>query len=186
MSELSKRYHEIISKLDERISNKDDLMFVKDQISEISVIFIDLIEQMSGIVEERIADIEEGQKQIEDRLVNIESTVNAIHKDIYDENTDSEIICPYCNNEFIAEIGDEIEAEIQCPECHNIIELNLNSDNYENELYGIHNCKGQCGGCGGCGHKDNEDDMWENRLEMAYFFALYVFHIWLFLIRKIV
>lgn len=149
MSELSKKYQEIIDELDNRIENKEDLVFVKDKISEISIIFIDLIERMSGVVENKISDMEE-------KLDNIENTLSSIQEDIYDE-TETEVICPYCNNDFYTEINGDEETEIECPECHNIIELDLNSDNIEDDLYGIHDCKGKCGGCLGC-NKQNDND----------------------------
>ena len=152
MSELSKKYQEIISELDNRIENKDDLVFVKDRISQISIIFIDLIERMSGVVENKISDIES-------KLDNIENTLNSIHEDIYNEENEAEIICPYCNNEFYTEISNDIETEVECPECHNIIELDMNTDNIEYDLFGIQNCNGKCGGCPGCNiQNDNEDD----------------------------
>lgn len=151
MSELSKKYQEIISELDNRIENKDDLVFVKDRISQISIIFIDLIERMSGVVENKISDIES-------KLDNIENTLSSIREDIYDEDNEAEIICPYCNNEFYTEISNDIETEIECPECHNIIELDMNTDNIEDDLYGIQNCNGKCGGCSGCRMYNNDED----------------------------
>lgn len=150
MSELSKKYQDIISELDNRIENKDDLIFVKEKLSEISIIFIDLIERMSGVVEEKISDIES-------KLENIEESINSIKEDIYEEEAETEVVCPYCNNEFYAEVSDEIESEVECPECHNIIELDMNSDDIENDLFGIHGCQNQCGGCSGCNRQKNNE-----------------------------
>ncbi len=152
MSELSRKYQDIISELDDRIENKEDLIFVKGKISQISIIFIDLIERMSGVIENKISDIE-------GKLDNIENTLNSIQEDIYDEENEAEIICPYCNNEFYTEISNESETEIECPECHNIIELDMNTDNIEDDLFGFQNCKGKCGGCSGCSKKNNEEDL---------------------------
>ena len=152
MSELSNKYQDIISELENRIENKDDLIFVKDKLSEISIIFIDLIERMNGVVEDKISGIEE-------KINNIENTLNFIQEDIYDEDSETEVICPYCNSEFYTEIGNDVETELECPECHNIIELDLNSDNIEDDLYGVSNgCKGKCGGCPGCNIQSNKDD----------------------------
>ena len=151
MSELSKKYEKIISELDDRIENKDELVFVKDKISEISMIFIDLIERMSGVVEEKMSDME-------DKLSNIENTLDSIQKDIYEDDDETEVVCPYCNNEFYTEISGEEETEIECPECHNIIELDFNSDNIEDDLYGIQGCKRKCGGCSGCNIQNNNKD----------------------------
>ena len=104
---------------------------------------------------EFISDIEDGQKSIERKLAKIETVVDAIDKDIYDESdTEFEIVCPYCNNEFLAELNDEDESEIECPECHNIIELDMNGD-IEDDFLG---CSGNCHSCGGCGVENNEVD----------------------------
>ena len=158
MSELSKKYQEIISELDNRISDENELVFVKGKISEISIIFIDLIERMSGVVEEKISDIECSQKLMENKISNIENMLSSIQKDIYEDEVDTEIVCPYCNNNFYAEIGDEVKSEVECPECHNIIELDIDTDNIENDLYGIHNCIGHCHGCSGCNKNNNEEN----------------------------
>lgn len=66
-------------------------------------------------------------------------------KDIYeDEDYDFEIVCPYCNHEFVADIEDELKEEIECPECHNKIELDWDGEDDDC-------CSG---GCCGCGHHD--------------------------------
>ena len=52
-----------------------------------------------------------------------------ISNDIYEDEDDFEIVCPYCNFEFIADI-DESKTEIICPECENVIELDW-GDNIE-------------------------------------------------------
>ena len=99
MSELSKKYREIMDEIENKITDEEELKFVKSKISEVSVIFIDLIDRMSEIIDERITDIEDGQKNIEKKLTKIETVIDAIDKDIYDESdTEFEIVCPYCNN----------------------------------------------------------------------------------------
>ena len=50
MSELSKKYREILDQIDNKITNKEDLEFVKSKISEISIIFIDIIDRMSEVI----------------------------------------------------------------------------------------------------------------------------------------
>lgn len=157
MSELSNKYREIINEIDEKITDEEQLNFVKTKLSEMSIIFIDIIDRMSEVVNEKIIDIENGQKNIEKKLAKVENTINTIEKDIYDEeDNESEIVCPYCNNEFFADLNEYDENEIECPECHNIIELDLNSD-YDEEFSG---CSGNCHSCGGC--ESSEDDAEED------------------------
>ena len=160
MSELSKKYREIMDEIENKITDEEKLKFVKSKISEVSVIFIDLIDRMSEIIDERITDIEDGQKNIEKKLTKIETVIDAIDKDIYDESdTEFEIVCPYCNNEFISEINYEGENEIECPECHNIIEIDINADIDEENNYGCHGGCNKCKGCNFNSNDDEEDDM---------------------------
>ena len=144
MSELSKKYREILEQIDNTITNKEDLEFVKSKISEISIIFIDIIDRMSEVIEERIVDIEQSQKNVEDRLAKVQNVINTIEQDIYNDDIDIEITCPYCNNEFVTEFNEDEENEIECPECHNIIELDINA-NIDDDLntYGS-DCQGGC------------------------------------------
>ena len=157
MSELSNKYQEIMNEIDNKITDEEQLNFVKSKISEISIIFIDIIDRMSEIVDEKVHEIENGQKNIEKQLAKVQNAIDIIEKDIYEENFETEIVCPYCNNEFFAELNDEEENEIECPECHNIIELDLNADFDEDDL----GCSGNCSSCGGCSSEEenNEEDM---------------------------
>lgn len=160
MSDLSKKYQEIIADINSKISDKEELGYVKNKLSEVTLIFVDLIEQMSGVVEGKIDNIEKEQKRIESKLNNIEETLSSIKKYVCEEDDmETEIVCPYCNKEFYADIEDEVELEIQCPECHNMIELDMNSDNIEDDFFNRNICSGHCGGCGNCNiKKDNEDN----------------------------
>lgn len=155
MSELSKKYREIMDEIDEKITDEKQLNFIKNKISEISIIFIDIIDRMSEIVDEKVMDIEQGQKNIEKKLAKVQKVIDVIEKDIYDDDFEIEIVCPYCNNEFLTGINEDGENEIECPECHNIIELDLNSDIDEDN--GI-SCSGNCHSCGECGFEQDDDD----------------------------
>lgn len=154
MSELSNKYREIMDEIDKKITDEEQLNFVKSKVSEISIIFIDIIDRLSEVIDEKVIDIEKGQKSIEKKLAKVQNAIDIIEKDIYDDNMETEIVCPYCNNEFLAELNDEDESEIECPECHNIIELDMNGD-IEDEFLG---CSGNCHSCGGCGSENSEDD----------------------------
>ena len=155
MSVLSDNYKRIISEIEGKITNPEELDFIKEKLSELSMLFMDIIDNLTEKADEKIRQIEEKQKQIEDKMSQVESVVNEIESDIYieeDGNFDFEIVCPYCDNEFVAEINGK--NEISCPDCNNIIELDWNEEE-------DHGCLGHCGGCHGCldGEEYNEDDM---------------------------
>ena len=108
-------------------------------------------------------DLEKSQKEVQEKLAKMQTVLDNIEKDIYSEDGfDFEIICPYCNYEFTADIEDESKEEIQCPECHNAIELDWNME----EEGG---CSGSCSHCAGCVAEDDEeyklDDDEENNNE---------------------
>lgn len=151
MSVLSENYKRIISEIEEKIQDPEELEFVKQKVTELSMLFMDIIDNLADKADEKIKQIEEKQKQIEAKMDEVENVVNEIESDIYTEeegNFDFEIVCPYCNYEFEAEIDGK--TEIPCPECNNIIELDWNDEEDEG-------CSGHCGGCHGCS-EDSEDE----------------------------
>ena len=162
MSVLGDNYKRILSEIETKITDPDDLKFVKEKFSELSMIFMEVIDNLTDVADEKIKSIEEKQKIIEDKMARVESAVNEIESDIYEDdeenqNYEFEIVCPYCDHEFITEITGK--NEIACPNCKNIIELDWNDDEEQE-------CAGHCSSCNGCNtsfedneQEDNEDDM---------------------------
>ena len=74
-------------------------------------------------MENKLKDLENKQNEIDEKFERIEEVVSNIEKDIYsEEGFDFEIVCPYCNYEFVIDV-DEEKTEVECPECKNTIEL---------------------------------------------------------------
>ncbi len=160
MSNLSKDYDKIILEIEQAISNQQERETVKQKIADLSIMFFNLIDNMNTILEEKISKMEEKQNNIDIKIDDLKKSVDEIQADIYEEGTgeyDFEIVCPYCNNEFVTDLKlmNEEKTEVRCPECNNIIELDWNDEDEE--------CSGHCGGCHGCGdeyyEEENEDDM---------------------------
>lgn len=144
MSELSKKYQEIIKQIESKVTNEQELEFVKTKISDLSLLFIDIIDRVTEMNDNRLQEISESQLKLEQRLNKVQTIVDGIENDIYeDENYDFEIVCPYCNHEFVTELGSDMKEEIECPECHNMIELDWN----EEEGCSEENCSHCMGGC---------------------------------------
>lgn len=158
MARLKEEYNKFLEDIEKNIQNKDDLAYVKQRFAS----FVDvIIEQMDYILtykEEKMATLEESQKLLDDKLNKMQQIVDNIEKDIYAEDGfDFEIVCPYCNYEFVIDV-DENKTEVACPECQNIIELDW-SGNPDDELDA---CNGGCSGCHGCedeSSQNDEDDM---------------------------
>ena len=114
----------------------------------------DLNQQIEDLLKE-IKEIKENQKAMTEKMEKMQQVIDHIESDIYsDEGFDFEIVCPYCEYEFVID-ADENKKEIQCPECKNTIELDWSGDLDEDEEAG----SGHCCGCSGCESSDEDDDM---------------------------
>ena len=164
MSVLSDNYKKIIQEIEEKITNPEELEFVKEKMSELSMIFMEIIDKLSNMTEEKIKQIEARQEEIDKKMDKVQKSVNEIETDIYDEDEafEFEIVCPYCNYEFIAKLDEKenTKKEIKCPECNNIIELDWNDEEDED------GCTGHCSECSGCSDEDNDEDEQDNEDDM--------------------
>lgn len=142
MSDLKGKYKKILEDLENNIKNPEDLVYAKEKFMELTLIFMDIIDRLTLLTDARIKEMEERQEEINNRINNVQSAIDEIEGDIYedDENYEFEIVCPYCNYEFTTDIADEEKEEIKCPNCNNIIELDWNGE----EEY---SCLGDCSHC---------------------------------------
>ena len=171
MSVMSDNYKRIMAEIEEKISNPEDLEFIKEKFVELSTMFVEVIDNLTEKTDEKITELEQRQQYIEDKISQVQGEVNEIEDDIYIEDEDDseydfEIVCPYCNIEFVAEIDGK--NEIECPECHNMIELDWNDDE-EDSIDATNSCAGSCNACSGCKpetEKYDEDKKQENEDDM--------------------
>jgi len=155
MSELKDNYKKIIEEIETHFQNENDVIFVKDKINEVTTLFMDILDRLTYITNSRIEEFEEKQNQLEDKIEDVKQTVTGIENDIYEDEEmyEFEIICPYCNYEFVTDINSENNTEIECPECKNIIELDWEEDDDTQ----THCCSdGECN-CEECGYQLEED-----------------------------
>ena len=159
MSILKDNYNRIIKEIEQTISDEEERKIVKGKVEELASIFIDIIDKLANSTDAKIQEMEEKQKRIEEKMEHMQKMMDEIENDIYlseEEPFDFEIVCPYCNHEFVVEIPDNIEhmkKEVECPECHNTIELDWNEEE---------ECTGDCHGCHGC---EEDEDIHEISIE---------------------
>lgn len=142
--DVLKEFNIFMQDIENTISNQSDLEYIKEQ----AEVFKNTIATNKKSLEEKV-------DRMERRLLSLEGAVANIETDLLYENEDEddgyefEIICPFCDNEFFADISDE--NEIKCPECQNVIKLDWSQEEQS--------CCGS-GGCPGC-HKlsNDEEDM---------------------------
>lgn len=150
MSVLQDKFNAIIAKIEERITDPEELDFIKQQIADISILYLDELNKIMDLSERRVNQVYENQKILEKKMTELEKGMNTIEKELFVEDQyDFEITCPYCNYEFITDINSD-KKEVECPECHNLIELDWNQDE--------HDCGGHCNSCGGCDHDDEDNE----------------------------
>lgn len=153
MGIIKNEYKSFLDDIEKNIKNKEDLDYVKKRFASFVDIMLEQIEYIMDYKKEEMEKMEKTQKQIEEKVEKMQAVLNNIEKDIYSEDGfDFEIVCPYCNYEFVIDL-DENKAEVECPECRNTIELDWTGD-IDEQMDG---CSGSCHDCHGC--DDEDDDM---------------------------
>lgn len=153
MGTLKNEYKSFLDDIEKNIKDKEDLEYIKGRFASFLDVVLDQMDYIMDYKEEEMAKLEDTQNKLSSKISQMQQVIDNIEKDIYTEDGfDFEIVCPYCNYEFIIDV-DENKTEIQCPECQNIIELDWSGDVEGEEDKG---CSGGCHGCHGC---DEDDDM---------------------------
>lgn len=156
MGNIKNEYKSFLDDIEKNIKNKEDLEYIKKRLSSFMDVILEKVDDIANYRKEEIEQLEERQNQIEEQMSKMQGIIDNIEKDIYaEEGFDFEIVCPYCENEFLIDV-DENKTEIECPECNNIIELDWTGNVDEEPEQG--GCNGSCHGCHGCG-EDEDDDM---------------------------
>lgn len=112
---VSKKYDEVLKNLESNISNKKDLDYIKTQINELTIAYIDEINKENTKSHKRFGNIEK-------RLLALENKVDLLDDEDVEEEYGEKIKCPYCNHEFFVEY-DITNQETNCPSCDNLIVL---------------------------------------------------------------
>ncbi len=157
MGSIKNEYKSFLDDIEKNIKNKEDLEYIKKRLSSFVDVIVEKVDDIANYRKEEIEQLEERQNEIEEKMSKMQGIIDNIEKDIYaEEGFDFEIVCPYCESEFIIDV-DENKTEVECPECNNIIELDWTGNvDDEPEHDG---CNGSCHGCHGCEDSDEDDDM---------------------------
>lgn len=149
ISDLKREMNKFIADLERNIQNKSDLEYIKEKMPHLFELILDEMEKVINIKEEKMNKIMQTQQQLEAKIDKMEQVIDNIEKDIYvDEGFDFEIVCPYCDTEFVVDENNE-NSEIRCPNCDNIIEIDWTEDD---------ECSNGCSHCHGCDSKTDEED----------------------------
>ena len=146
IKDLKNEMNSYLDELEKTIKDENELLHIKEATEKLFAVFIEELKNALDFKADEIKEIQKKQEATMDRIDKMDGVIKNITRDIYEDEEDFSIICPYCNFEFDADV-DETNTEIICPECQNEIELDWGLDQDSN-------CGGNCSGCNGC----NEDD----------------------------
>ena len=125
MSDLQNKLDKVISDIEKRLTNKEDFEYVKTQIYNIYTIFLDEFDKLEAKCNEKMEDIAVRCKVLDDRMSEIEDSIDKIESDIYikeNEEFDFDVTCPYCDTEFSVDFSEgpkEIVSKTRRRECRN-------------------------------------------------------------------
>lgn len=136
MSNLNSEYQKIISDIEKKITDPKELSYIKEKISELTILFMTTVDKAIEYSKDSLNNVSNKQEELEERVKQIQKSLYNLEKDMYtddEEDYEFEVICPYCNHQFLSNIDLEDTTEIQCPECKNMIELDWNDDEEDDE-----------------------------------------------------
>ena len=106
MANLKKRFNEILEDLEKNIKNKEDLEYIKSQVYNISLLFLDEMDKITELNLDRINVMLEREKELGHKIARMEKIMNNIEKEVFvSHECDFEIICPYCNATFVEDLS---------------------------------------------------------------------------------
>ena len=88
MSEIGIEYKKIMEEIENAISNEKEKQFVKTKMAELSISFVDIIDRITKATDMKIKEMEKAQSAIEHKISNIETIVDNIEGDIYEDDED--------------------------------------------------------------------------------------------------
>ena len=139
MSKFKNEFKSFMEDMEKNIKNKEDLEYVKGRTSEFLNVILDQMEGIVNYEEEKISLLEEEQKQINEKMQKMQQVLDNIEQDIYsDEGFDFEIVCPYCDYEFVIDVDDN-KTEIKCPKCDSIMKCKGSGGKKKKYMY--YNCE---------------------------------------------
>ena len=75
MAEFSEKYSKIIKDIEKSISDEKEREIVLKKVSELSFMYMDVIDRISNVNSERMDDIEKYQDKLDEKIGKIKETV---------------------------------------------------------------------------------------------------------------
>ena len=127
MKELSSEMKQYLKDIEQNVKDPQILKYLLSRTEKLYEVIFKEVENIANFKEKEMDKIEEKQAVQNKRIEEMEKRLKNMYQDVYEEDEYFEVICPYCNTKFEADI-DETVNEYICPECHNTIELDWDED----------------------------------------------------------
>ena len=75
MSEMSEKYKQIIKDLEENVKDPETLEFVKEKVADLSILFVDMLDRVTKLTDNKVQEIEEKQMEILNRINSVSSSI---------------------------------------------------------------------------------------------------------------
>ena len=96
MSELNKKIKTIINDLEKNIENKEELDYVKNQVYNVALLFVEEIDKLMQMIVDNGENIMQVNSNLDSRMSKIEKKLQNIEKEFFlEDEFDFEITCPY-------------------------------------------------------------------------------------------
>ena len=121
--EILKKTEILLNEINKENNIKDEetLLYLKSRTHDLFSVVIDELEAALNYKEAEIMKLEKRQNEANKKMDEMSTILRNISNDIYEDEDDFEIVCPYCNYEFTTDMADEERDEIKCPKCNKIM-----------------------------------------------------------------
>ena len=83
MTDLKKRFNEILQNIEKSVSNKEDLDYIKTQVYNVSMLFLNELDKLAEINLVRLNTMINKEKELETKIENMEKVIANLEKEIY-------------------------------------------------------------------------------------------------------
>ncbi|MCI8519750.1 MAG: hypothetical protein HFJ51_06975 [Clostridia bacterium] len=83
MADLKKKFNAIMADLESNIKSKEDMEYIKSQVYNIALLFLDEIDNITELSLDRMNVMLEREKELAHKVTKMERTLNMLEKEVF-------------------------------------------------------------------------------------------------------
>lgn len=83
MADLKKKFNAIMADLESNIKSKEDMEYIKSQVYNIALLFLDEIDNITELSLDRMNVMLEREKELARKVTKMERTLNMLEKEVF-------------------------------------------------------------------------------------------------------